>query len=105
MHRPNLSEFAFTGLGLNPHFGTPRNPALPPADDRVCGGSSSGAAAAVALGLCDLEALVGHKLFERTPRSIALTTAGARLYPVVRDSFDRVTAGSTAPEPVPKQRA
>lgn len=52
--KTNLSEFAFSGLGANPHFGTPRNPALQSGDDRVCGGSSSGAAAAVALGLCDL---------------------------------------------------
>lgn len=52
--KTNLSEFAFSGLGVNPHFGTPRNPALPADDDRVCGGSSSGAAAAVALGLCDI---------------------------------------------------
>lgn len=52
--KTNLSEFAFSGLGVNPHFGTPRNPTLPAGDDRVCGGSSSGAAAAVALGLCDI---------------------------------------------------
>lgn len=46
--RTNLSEFAFSGLGLNPHFGTPAN-AL--AADRIPGGSSSGSAVAVALGL------------------------------------------------------
>lgn len=37
--KTNLTEFAFSGLGLNPHFGTPRNPAAP---GRVPGGSSSG---------------------------------------------------------------
>lgn len=52
--KTNLSEFAFSGLGVNPHFGTPRNPSLPAGDDRLCGGSSSGAAAAVAHGLCDI---------------------------------------------------
>ncbi len=48
--KTNLSEFAFSALGLNPHFGTPRNPrdAVTP---RVAGGSSSGAAVAVAAGL------------------------------------------------------
>jgi aspartyl-tRNA(Asn)/glutamyl-tRNA(Gln) amidotransferase subunit A len=45
--RTNMSEFAFSGLGLNPHYGTPLNPvdAL-----RLAGGSSSGAAVSVALG-------------------------------------------------------
>lgn len=47
----NMSEFAFSGLGLNPHFGTPPN-ALK--QDLVPGGSSSGSATAVALGLADL---------------------------------------------------
>jgi aspartyl-tRNA(Asn)/glutamyl-tRNA(Gln) amidotransferase subunit A len=44
--RTNMSEFAFSGLGLNPHYGTPRNP-WERAEGRVCGGSSSGAAASV----------------------------------------------------------
>jgi aspartyl-tRNA(Asn)/glutamyl-tRNA(Gln) amidotransferase subunit A len=44
------SEFAFTGVGLNPHFGTPRNP-WDPALERIPGGSSAGAAVSVALGL------------------------------------------------------
>ena len=48
--KTNLSEFAFSAIGLNPHFGTPRNPndARTP---RIAGGSSSGAAVAVAGGL------------------------------------------------------
>lgn len=48
----NLSEFAFSGLGLNPHHGTPANPAtraLDPAP-RVPGGSTSGGAVSVASG-------------------------------------------------------
>src|SRR6202044_3864842 len=48
--KTNLSEFAFSALGLNPYFGTPRNP-RDPATPRVAGGSSSGAAVAVAGGL------------------------------------------------------
>ena len=47
--KTTLSEFAYSGLGINPFPGTPRNPA----DARVAripGGSSSGSAAAVALG-------------------------------------------------------
>jgi aspartyl-tRNA(Asn)/glutamyl-tRNA(Gln) amidotransferase subunit A len=48
--RVNMSEFAFSGLGLNPHYGTPLNPR---ASDvaRIPGGSSSGSAVAVASGL------------------------------------------------------
>ncbi len=45
----NMSEFAFSGVGINPHFGTPRNPA-DAAVARIPGGSSSGAAVSVALG-------------------------------------------------------
>jgi aspartyl-tRNA(Asn)/glutamyl-tRNA(Gln) amidotransferase subunit A len=48
--KTNLSEFAFSALGLNPHFGTPRNP-RDLTTPRVAGGSSSGAAVAVAGGL------------------------------------------------------
>lgn len=51
MGHANLSEFAFSGLGLNPHFGTPRNGLDP---DLVPGGSSSGCASALALGIADL---------------------------------------------------
>src|SRR5688572_7410319 len=35
-----------------------------------------------------LEDAIGHRLFERTPRSITLTEAGQRLFPVLRDGFD-----------------
>lgn len=46
--KTNLSEFAFSGLGLNRHFGTPVNPVDPA---RAPGGSSSGSAVAVATGI------------------------------------------------------
>jgi aspartyl-tRNA(Asn)/glutamyl-tRNA(Gln) amidotransferase subunit A len=53
--RTNMVEFAFSGLGINPHHGTPRAPwerdALGPGDGRIPGGSSSGAAVSVADGM------------------------------------------------------
>jgi len=48
--RTNMSEFAFSGLGINPHYGTPENPASTDVP-RIPGGSSSGAGVAVAAGL------------------------------------------------------
>jgi aspartyl-tRNA(Asn)/glutamyl-tRNA(Gln) amidotransferase subunit A len=48
--KTNMVEFAFSGIGTNPHYGTPGNPAD---RSRVPGGSSSGAAVAVADGMCD----------------------------------------------------
>ena len=49
--KTSMSEFAFTGVGANPHYGTPGNPAD---RTRVPGGSSSGAAVAVADGMCEI---------------------------------------------------
>jgi aspartyl-tRNA(Asn)/glutamyl-tRNA(Gln) amidotransferase subunit A len=51
--KTNMSEFAFSGVGINPHHGTPVNPA-DKVYARVPGGSSSGAAVSVALGLADV---------------------------------------------------
>lgn len=48
--KTNMTELAFSGLGLNPHFGTPENPRFPN-ERRIPGGSSSGAAVSVALHL------------------------------------------------------
>jgi len=58
--RSNMVEFAFGAVGLNPHYGTPRNPwDRPKTSDaqgrlggRVPGGSTSGGAVAVADGMC-----------------------------------------------------
>ncbi|WP_418128353.1 amidase [Variovorax sp. 375MFSha3.1] len=47
--RTNMTEFAFSGVGVNPHHGTPAN-ASDPAVPRIPGGSSSGAAVSVASG-------------------------------------------------------
>lgn len=44
-------EFAYSLAGTNAHYGTPPNPA---AEGRITGGSSSGSASAVALGLVDV---------------------------------------------------
>jgi len=48
--KTNMTEFAFSGVGINPHYGTPVNP-TDPLVARIPGGSSSGAAVSVALGL------------------------------------------------------
>ena len=47
--RTNMTEFAFSGVGINPHFGTPAN-AADMGEARIPGGSSSGAAVSVATG-------------------------------------------------------
>ncbi len=48
----NLTEFAFSGVGINPHHGTPANPATAglDAEPRIPGGSTSGGAVSVATG-------------------------------------------------------
>jgi aspartyl-tRNA(Asn)/glutamyl-tRNA(Gln) amidotransferase subunit A len=48
--RSNMTEFAFSGVGLNPHYGTPANP-YDRSARRIPGGSSSGAAVSVADGM------------------------------------------------------
>lgn len=49
--KTNMTEFAFSGIGINPHYGTPGN-----ARDatRIPGGSSAGAGVAVARGMCEI---------------------------------------------------
>ena len=55
--RTNMTEFAFSGLGINPHYGTPRGPWDRRGTDHgvpgghIPGGSSSGAAVSVADGM------------------------------------------------------
>jgi aspartyl-tRNA(Asn)/glutamyl-tRNA(Gln) amidotransferase subunit A len=49
--KTNMTEFAFSGVGINPHYGTPGNSLDP---SRIPGGSSSGAGVSVALGMADI---------------------------------------------------
>ena len=50
--RTNMTEFAFSGLGINPHYGTPLNP-WDRKIGRIPGGSSSGAAVSVTAKMAD----------------------------------------------------
>ena len=45
--RTNMTEFAFSGLGINPHYGTPKSP-WDRATGRIPGGSSAGAGVSIA---------------------------------------------------------
>jgi aspartyl-tRNA(Asn)/glutamyl-tRNA(Gln) amidotransferase subunit A len=49
--KTHMTEFAFSAVGMNPHFGNPGNP-----DDasRIAGGSSTGAAIAIRKGMCEM---------------------------------------------------
>lgn len=52
--KTNMTEFAYSGIGWNPHYGTPRNPwdrGSMPAEGRIPGGSSSGAVISVTDGM------------------------------------------------------
>jgi aspartyl-tRNA(Asn)/glutamyl-tRNA(Gln) amidotransferase subunit A len=49
--KTNMTEYAFSGIGANPHYGTPGNPKD---RARVPGGSSAGAPVSVADGMCDI---------------------------------------------------
>jgi aspartyl-tRNA(Asn)/glutamyl-tRNA(Gln) amidotransferase subunit A len=86
--RTNMTEFAFSGVGINPHYGTPANPAATDGAARIPGGSSSGAAVSVALGLAVAAlgsdtggsiripaALCGITGFKPTTRRVPLTGA------------------------------
>src|SRR5262252_3537561 len=48
--RTNMTEFAYSGIGINPHYGTPKS-AWQRSVGHVPGGSSSGAAVSVADGM------------------------------------------------------
>ena len=52
--KTNMTEFAFSGLGLNPHYGTPASPWQKAQLRRIPGGSSSGAGVSVAEGMAAL---------------------------------------------------
>lgn len=121
--RTNMVEFAFSGLGVNPHYGTPRSP-WDRATGRLPGGSSSGAGVAVADfmgfgglgtdtgGSCRIPAalcgIVGYKpTASRIPQdgvlplSFSLDSVG----PLARSvacchTLDQVIAGNPNPQPI-----
>jgi len=121
--RTNMVEFAFGGVGLNPHYGTPRNP-YDRKTGRVPGGSSSGAAVSVADGMCAMglgsdtrgsvrvpAALCGVAGFKPTasrvprdgafPLSWTLDSVGPLANSVeCCAAYDAILAGS-APDPLP----
>jgi aspartyl-tRNA(Asn)/glutamyl-tRNA(Gln) amidotransferase subunit A len=122
--KTNMTEFAFSGVGINPHYGTPGN-ALDV--QRIPGGSSSGAGISVARGMAEiavgsdtggsvripsaLNGLVGFKPTQsRVPRdgafplSFTLDCVGA-LCTSVSDAAasDSVLAGTT-PAPLPQRQ-
>ncbi len=87
--RANMSEFAFSGLGINPHYGTPRS-VWQRDVGRLPGGSSSGCAVAVAEGI--------------VPASIGSDTAGSCRVPAafngvvgVKPSFGRLSLRGVYP--------
>ena len=120
--RTNMTELAYSGLGLNPHFGTPVNP-CDTERARIPGGSSSGAAVSVALGIvpaaigtdtggsvripASLCGLVGFKpTAARVPLqgTVPLSSSMDSIGPIARTVaccalLDEVVAGST-----PEQR-
>lgn len=122
MGRTNMSELAFSGVGYNPHFGTPANP-YERAKKRIPGGSSAGAAvsvtdrmAVVALGTdtggsvripAALTGLVGFKPTKRrvptdgvVPLSTTLDSVGPLATSVADCALvDAIFAGEEAPEP------
>ncbi|MGH8230422.1 MAG: amidase [Steroidobacteraceae bacterium] len=119
--RTNMTEFAFSGLGLNPHYGTPLNP-WARAEAHIPGGSSSGAAISVADGMAHaalgsdtggscripaaFTALVGYKpTARRVPRSgaVPLSTTLDSFGPIARTveccaRLDAVLADEAPPE-------
>ena len=83
--RANMSEFAFSGMGTNPHYGTPRC-IWDRQTGRLPGGSSSGSAVSVAEGI--------------VPASIGSDTAGSCRVPA---SFNGIVGvkpsyGTVVPE-------
>jgi len=105
--RTNMTELAFSGIGINPHFGTPPC-ALD--EERVPGGSSSGSAVAVARGLAaaavgsdtggsvripaSINGIVGLKTTDGllpTDGTVPLSTTLDTLGPLARDCDDAWT--------------
>ena len=71
--RSNMVEFAFGVIGANPHYGTPKNP-YDRATARIPGGSSSGAAVAVADGMCTMSLGTDTRGSVRVPAALCGVT-------------------------------
>ncbi len=121
--RTNMTEFAFSGIGINPHYGTPKN-VYDRGNARVPGGSSSGAAISItdkmahgALGTdtggsCRIPAafngIVGYKPTARRvpqqgafPLSTTLDSIGSLARSVACCAiFDSFLSGETLAKPV-----
>jgi aspartyl-tRNA(Asn)/glutamyl-tRNA(Gln) amidotransferase subunit A len=121
--RTNMVEFAFGGVGLNPHYGTPKNP-WDRKTGRVPGGSTSGGAVAQADGMCVMAlgsdtrgsirgpaALCGVTGWKPTARRVPregafpLSTTLDSIGPLANSvaccaTYDAVLAGET-PQPLP----
>ncbi|QBK05132.1 amidase [Hylemonella gracilis] len=108
--RTNMSEFAFSGVGINPHHGTPANAAYTD-QPRIPGGSSSGAAVSVATGAAfiglgsdtggsiripaALQGLVGYKNTARlvpTEGALPLSTTLDTVCAITRSVRDAILA-------------
>jgi aspartyl-tRNA(Asn)/glutamyl-tRNA(Gln) amidotransferase subunit A len=122
--RTNMVEFAFGTTGINPHYGTPKNP-WDRATGRIPGGSSSGAAVAQADGMCAMAlgsdtrgsiripaALCGITGFKPTTRRVPREGAFPLSYtldsigPLANSvaccaAYDAILAGEP-PEPLPE---
>ena len=123
--RTNMTEFAFSGLGINPHYGTPKNP-WDRSTGRIPGGSSSGAAISVTDRMAVVgigsdtggsvripSALCGLTGFKPTQRriplegTIPLSTSLDSIGPLAASVHccavvDAVLAGEPASAPVPR---
>ncbi len=91
--RTTLSEFAYSGVGLNPHYGTPGNIFDP---EGIPGGSTSGGGLTVALGLVDFALGTDTGGSIRIPSAInglygfkpsRLSVSGVGIHPLAK-SFD-----------------
>ena len=81
--RTNMTEFAFSGLGINPHYGTPRSP-WDRAARRIPGGSSSGTAVAVADGMAAPGSAPTPAAHAASPQRSAASSATSRRRGVCR---------------------
>lgn len=118
----NMTEFAYSGIGLNPHYGTPRNVHAPTGQTRSPGGSSSASGVVVSAGIVPLSmgsdtggsvripasfnGVVGYKTSSRRysmqgvyPLAPSLDTIGPLAHTVADCAlFDAVLRGKDRPE-------